>query len=114
MHVPFSVYVMLFAAVCLESLGVSFLEKSKGMTIGTPVVISLFLLSVSFVLGGLVVKSLPVGIYYAMWSGVGIVLSGVLGYFINKQSLDAPALLGMGLIIVGVFVIYMYSKSGVS
>lgn len=111
MHIPFFVYVLLLLAVCCESLGASFLAKSNGLTIAGPVVISLCFLSVAFVLGGFIVKSMPVGIHYAIWSGLGIILSSVAGYYLNKQSLDTPALIGMSLIAAGVLVIYLFSKS---
>lgn len=54
---------------------------------------------------------MPVGIAYAIWSGVGIVLVSLAGWLIYKQLLDAPALLGMGLIMAGVIVINLFSKT---
>ena len=62
----------------------------------------------------LTLKTIPVGITYAIWSGVGIVLVSITGFFIYKQKLDAPALLGIGLIIAGVLVINLFSKSTVA
>lgn len=112
MHTSFTIYAMLFLAIILESLGTSYLEKSKGFTLVAPIVISLVLLATSFVLGGFIVKTMPIGIYYAVWSGIGIILTAVLGYFLNRQALDTPALIGMVLIAVGVAVIHLYSKSG--
>jgi small multidrug resistance pump len=54
---------------------------------------------------------LPVGIMYAIWAGLGIVLVAVIGWVVHKQSLDVPALLGMAMIIGGVVVINLFSKS---
>ena len=54
---------------------------------------------------------MPIGIAYAIWSGVGIVLIGIIGLVVFKQSLDFPALLGMGMIIAGVIIINLFSKS---
>ena len=56
-------------------------------------------------------RVLPVGIMYAIWSGLGIVLISILGWLIYKQTLDVPAMIGMGLIITGVIVINVFSKS---
>jgi small multidrug resistance pump len=62
----------------------------------------------------LTLKSIPVGIAYAIWSGVGIVLISITGFLLYKQRLDMPAILGMGLIVAGVLVINLFSKSTVS
>lgn len=65
---------------------------------------SLFLLSVTL-------KAIPVGIAYAIWSGVGIVLIALVGYFVFKQALDTPAIIGLCLIVAGVIVVNTFSKS---
>lgn len=67
-------------------------------------IIGLFFLTISL-------RIIPVGIAYAIWAGVGIVLVAVMGYFLHKQQLDAPAVIGIGLILVGVVVINLFSKS---
>jgi len=59
----------------------------------------------------LTLKSIPVGIAYAIWSGVGITLISLIGYFVFKQTLDFPAILGIILIISGVIVIKIFSKT---
>ena len=59
----------------------------------------------------LVLKHIPVGIAYAIWSGVGIVLIAVIGFTVFKQHLDWPAVLGLALIIAGVVVINVFSDS---
>ena len=61
--------------------------------------------------GSLVLKHIPVGIAYAIWSGVGIVLIAVIGFVVFKQHLDWPAVLGLALIIAGVVVINVFSDS---
>ncbi len=104
-------YGLLLAAIVCETLGSSFLEKSDGLTRVFPVVLSLCFHAAAFVLAAHILKIMPVGIMYAVWCGVGIVLMGLIGFAINKQTLDAPALIGMALIAAGVVVIYMYSKS---
>ena len=56
-------------------------------------------------------RVLPVGIMYAIWSGMGIVLVSIIGWVVYKQTLDVPAMIGMGLIIAGAIVINVFSKS---
>ena len=89
-------YLLLFAAIVCETIGTAFLKQSDGL---------------SFYFLALVLKSIPMGIAYAIWSGVGIVLIGLIGYFVFRQPLDFPAILGMGLIIAGVAVINLFSRS---
>ncbi|EPP1006221.1 SMR family transporter, partial [Cronobacter dublinensis] len=56
-------------------------------------------------------RTIPTGIIYAIWSGVGIVLIGIVGWIFLGQKLDLPAMLGMGLIIAGVIVINLFSRA---
>ena len=56
-------------------------------------------------------RVLPVGIMYAIWSGMGIVLVSIIGWAVYRQVLDVPAMIGMGLIIAGAIVINVFSKS---
>jgi small multidrug resistance pump len=58
-----------------------------------------------------VLRTIPVGVAYAIWSGVGIALISVAAFFMYRQSLDLPAIIGIGLIMAGVAVINLYSKS---
>jgi len=102
---------VLSMAIAFEVLGTTMLQQSQQFTRVWPTAImlasyvtSLFLLSVSL-------KTLPVGIAYAIWSGLGIVLITAVGYIVFKQKLDAPALIGMGLIVAGVATINLFSKS---
>lgn len=59
----------------------------------------------------LTLRSIPIGVVYAIWSGIGIVLIATVGWVLFKQTLDPPALMGMGLIIAGVAVINLFSKT---
>ncbi len=104
-------YGLLLAGIVCETLGSSFLEKSEGLSRVFPAVLSLCFHAAAFVLGSHVLKTMPVGIMYAVWCGVGIMLMGGIGYVINRQILDAPALIGMALIAAGIVVIYLYSKN---
>ncbi len=104
-------YGLLLAAILCETLGSSFLEKSDGLTRVFPVVLTLCFHAAAFILGAHVLKTMPVGVMYAVWCGVGIALMGGIGYVINRQILDAPAWIGMALIAAGTVVICLYSKS---
>ena len=59
----------------------------------------------------LVLRTIPIGVTYAIWSGLGIVLVTVVGFFLYKQNPDFPAIIGMGLIVSGVVVINLFSKT---
>ena len=67
--------------------------------------------AIAFFCLSLTLRSIPVGIVYAIWSGVGIVLITAVGWFVYGQALDAPALIGMGLITAGVVVLNVFSSS---
>lgn len=69
------------------------------------------LFSVAFYLLSQVIKTIPLGIAYAIWGGVGIVLTAIIGYVVFKQTLDVPALIGIALIVFGVAVINLFSQS---
>lgn len=100
-------------AIALEVLGTTMLQQSQQFSRLVPTAImlacyltSLFFLSVSL-------KTLPVGIAYAIWSGLGIVLISIIGYVVFRQALDAAAIVGLSLIIAGVAVVNLFSKSTV-
>ncbi len=59
----------------------------------------------------MVVRYVPVGIAYVLWSGIGVVIASLVGWFFFHQKLDAPAMIGLGLIIAGVAVMHLFSKS---
>lgn len=104
-------YLLLGLAVISEVIGSTFIVKSEGFTKLFPSLMVLILFSIALYLLSQVIKTIPLGVAYAIWGGVGIVLTAVAGYFVFKQSLDAPALIGIGLIVSGVFVINLFSKS---
>ena len=95
----------------LEVVGTSGLKASEQFSMLLPSVITVVAYVCAFYFLGLTLKTLPVGIAYAIWSGVGIVLISVIGLIFFKQSLDLPAILGLGLIIAGVIVINIFSKT---
>ncbi len=106
-------WVYLFIAIAAEVVGTTALKPSEGFTKPGPsaVVVVGYLLAFYFLSRTL--GTIPVGIAYAVWSGVGIVLISLIGWLVFKQALDAAALLGIGLIIAGVMVINLCSKSAV-
>ncbi|RZI65476.1 MAG: QacE family quaternary ammonium compound efflux SMR transporter [Variovorax sp.] len=104
-------YLILGAAIVLEIIATSFLKLSESFTRLWPSVITAVGYAGSFYCLSLTLKVLPIGVVYAIWSGVGIVLTGIVGWFVFKQRLDAAAIGGMALIVAGVLVIHLFSKS---
>ena len=104
-------YLYLGLAICLEVLGSSFLVKSNGFTKLVPSLITVVAFCACFYMLSLALRSIPLGIAYAIWAGLGIVLTATVSVVIFKQKLDTPAILGMILILIGVIVINVFSKS---
>ncbi|KFF02089.1 DMT family transporter [Chryseobacterium luteum] len=98
-------------AIIFESLGTSFLKASEGFTKPLQTFVFVVAMTTSFYMLTLAIRTIPIGIAYAIWSAVGIVVISIVGYFLYKQNLDLPAIIGIGLIIVGVIVINVFSKS---
>ena len=104
-------YLLLFAAIVMETFATSCLKQSGQFTRLWPSVLTVLGYAGSFYCLSHVLKTMPVGIAYAVWSAVGIVLVSLIGRFVFRQHLDAPAVIGIALIIVGVVVINLFSKS---
>ena len=105
-------WLFLFLAIIGEVIGTSALKASDGFTKIVPSIIVVAGYAVSFFFLSLTLKdNINIGVVYAIWSGVGVSLISVIGYLYYKQSLDIPALLGIALIIIGVMIINLYSKS---
>ena len=104
-------WILLLIAIVGEVIGTTALKASEGFTRPLPSTIVVIGYGVAFYFLSLTLKTIPMGISYAIWSGVGIVLISLLGWIVFKQSLDAPALIGMGLIVAGVLVINVFSKT---
>ena len=104
-------YLYLSIAVAAEVIATSALKASDGFTRPLPTVIVALGYGIAFYFLSLVLKTVPVGVAYAIWSGAGIVLIGLIGWLVLKQPLDVPAMLGMGLIIAGVAVIQLFSRT---
>ena len=106
-------YIYLLIAILSEVAATSALRASNQFTRLWPSVIVVIGYGFAFYFMSLTLKSIPVGIAYAIWSGVGIVLISITGFLLYKQKLDMPAILGMALIVAGVLVINLFSKSTV-
>ncbi|WP_421951291.1 DMT family transporter [Pelagibacterium sp.] len=105
-------YVFLLCAIVGEVIATSALKAANGFTNLVPSVIVIVGYAAAFYFLSLTLRTLPVGIAYAVWSGLGIVLISIVGWVIYRQALDLPAILGMGLIIAGVIVINAFSRAG--
>jgi small multidrug resistance pump len=104
-------YIYLAIAIVAEVAATSSLKASEEFTRLIPSVIVIVGYGVAFYFLTLSLRAIPVGITYAIWSGLGIVLVTLVGMFLYKQVPDTPALIGMGLIIAGVVVIHVFSKT---
>ncbi|RZA28826.1 MAG: multidrug efflux SMR transporter [Lysobacteraceae bacterium] len=104
-------YLYLSVAIVAEVVATSALKASEGFTRTLPSVLVVAGYGVAFYFLSLVLRTVPVGVAYAIWSGVGIVLIATIGWVVFKQPLDAAALAGIGLIIAGVAVIQLFSRS---
>jgi small multidrug resistance pump len=98
-------------AIVAEVIGTSFLKSSEGFTKLLPSAIVVVTYLIAFYFLGLTLKTLPVGIAYAVWAGAGVALITLVGYLFFGQVLDAPALIGIVLIASGVAVINLFSAS---
>ena len=104
-------YLYLALAILAEMVATSALKASKEFTKLVPSVIVLAGYGLAFYFMTLVLRTIPIGITYAIWSGVGIVLIAIVGAIFYKETPDLPAIVGMGLIISGVIVIHLFSKT---
>lgn len=104
-------YVFLGLAILLEIAGSSFLLKSEQFTRALPSAAVLVFYAGAFYLLSLALKQIPLGMAYAIWSGVGIVLTAAIGTVIFRQSLDWPAIIGIGFIVTGVVIMNGFSKA---
>jgi small multidrug resistance pump len=104
-------WLYLAIAIVAEVIATSALKASDGFSRLVPAIVVVIGYGVAFACLSLTLRTIPVGVAYAVWSGAGIVLIALVGYFAFSQVLDAPALIGMGLILAGVLVINLFSKS---
>ena len=101
----------LATAIVTEVIATSALKASEGFSKPLPSVVVVIGYLVSFYFLSLTLKTIPVGIAYAIWSGVGIVLISLVAWMLYGQKLDLPALIGMGMIMAGVMAINLFSST---
>lgn len=104
-------YMYLFMAIVAEVIATSSLKTAEGFTKLGPSLIVVVGYIAAFYLLSLVLQSMTVGIAYAIWSGVGIILLAIVGAFAFREIPDMPAVIGMVLIIAGVIVIHVFSET---
>lgn len=104
-------YVALGFAIVAEVIATTALKASDSFTRLLPSMLAVACYAVSFYLLTITLRTVPTGIAYAIWSGLGIVLITLISFLVFQQTIDLPGLLGMGLIIAGVAVINVFSRS---
>ncbi len=106
-------WIFLSAAIICEEIATSSLKSSEGFTKLAPSLLVVAGYGAAFYLLSLTLKSIPVGMAYAIWSGLGIVLVTLVAWFMHGQKLDLWGVVGMGLIVTGVVVLNLLSKASV-
>lgn len=104
-------WTVLFLAIIMEVIATTALKFSEGFTRLVPSIVVIVGYAISFYLLALALKVFPIGITYAIWSGAGIVLISLIGWFVMKQQIDLAGIIGISLILMGVIVINVFSKS---
>jgi len=99
----------LIVAITGEVIGTTALKASDGFTRLGPSVLVVIGYAVAFYFLALVLRTVPLGVTYAVWSGVGVAAVTLIGWLVYGQRLDLPAILGIGLIVAGVLVLNLWS-----
>ena len=106
-------WIFLILAIFSEVIGTSFLKSTEGFTKFWPSVIVLVGYTAAFYFLSLTLDSIPLGVVYAIWSGVGIAAIAIISVLFLDQNLDSATYIGIGLIIAGVVVLRLYSDATV-
>lgn|SRR5690554_5758688 len=101
----------LIIAIFAEIIATTALKKTEGFSQLAPSILTLLGYGIAFFFLSLSLRTIPVGIAYAVWSGVGIVAISLIGLIAFKQSLDLAAVIGIGFIVLGVLILNIFSKS---
>lgn len=104
-------YIPLGIAIMLEVLGTSALQASQQFTKPVPTILMGLCYLAAFYFLSLALRAIPVGIAYAIWSGMGVVLITLIGLYFFNQKIDMPAVIGLVLIVAGVIIINVFSKT---
>jgi small multidrug resistance pump len=102
-------WVFLIIAIVSEVIGTSALKASAGFSRLWPSVIVVLGYASAFYFLSLTLATIPVGVAYAIWSGVGVVLIALIAWLVYGQALDPPAIVGMSLIVAGVVILNLFS-----
>ena len=105
-------WIYLFIAIVSEVIATSALKAAEGFTRLLPSITVVVGYALAFYFLSLTLRFIPLGIAYAIWSGVGVALVTLIGWIVYQQDLDLTAVVGIGLIIAGVVVINYSSKTG--
>ena len=108
---PILTYATRLVAIVLEVIGTTFLQRSEQFTRLVPTLMTGLCYAASFYFLSHALRTMPLGIAYAIWSGLGIVLVSLIGLLLFGQRLDLPAVIGLGLIVTGVVVVNLFSNS---
>ncbi|MBY6202311.1 multidrug efflux SMR transporter [Maritalea mobilis] len=103
------IWLYLVIAIAGEVIATTALKASDGFTRAGPVAIVVVGYGVAFYFLALVLRSLPLGVTYAIWSGLGVALVTLIGWLVYDQRLDGAAMMGIGLIVAGVLVLNLFS-----
>jgi len=104
-------YFILLIAIMLEVAGTSLLKLSEGFTKTLPTIGALLCYAATFYCLSLLLRSIPIGVAYAIWSGLGVVFITLIGVFAFQQRLDLAGYLGIGLIVAGVIILNLFSNA---
>lgn len=105
-------WLILGIAIVAETIATSALKSSEGFSKLWPSVLVVAGYGIAFYCLSLTLRLIPMGVTYAVWSGIGIALITLVGWLVYGQKLDAPALIGIALIIAGVIIMNVFSKAG--
>jgi small multidrug resistance pump len=111
MNALYLAYANLAVAIVCEVVGTTFLQKSEQFTKLAPTLACLLFYAVAFYFLSHALKVVSLGVAYAIWSGVGIILTAIVGLVVFRQALDGAALIGIGMIVAGVLVMNLFSQT---
>ena len=104
-------WIYLAIAIVSEVIATSALKAAEGFTRLAPSVLVVVGYASAFYFLSLTLRTIPLGIAYAIWAGVGVALVAVVGWLVYRQSLDLAAIIGISLIVAGVIVLNVFSKT---
>lgn len=103
----------LTVAILSEVIATSALKAAEGFTNPLPTAVVIVGFALAFYFLSLALRAIPLGVAYAVWSGVGVALVSIVGWIVYRQALDIGAIVGIGLIVAGVLVLNLFSRSSV-